>query len=152
MRNTNTEKNIKNLLEKNCESVGQFDTEKGGIYVETTEDPRGWMFGDKTRKVYKMSGLLANVLTDLLTIVTSNNADGSEIKVSVYNPEDIGRMLLSKNNEEGASIRYADIEPPKPTELVAKMGEHVCIEPLMRGCWIRMHIFPGENILKCINL
>lgn len=142
---------IKRRLEEDFEIVEDFDTEKGGIYVETTDDFRGWVLGDKTRKIYKVSNLDAKVLTDLLVIVAANNDDGSEIKVSVYNSEDIGRVLLSKNDDVGSAIKYASIETSKPTELVAKMGEHVCIESLMRGNWIRMRIYPGENILETIK-
>lgn len=151
MRNMDIENEVKRKLEKDFERVEDFDTEKGGIYVETTDDFRGWVLGDKTRKIYKMSGLDAKALTDLFVIVTSNNDDGSEVKVSVYNPEDIGRMLLSKNDDVGSSVRYAQIEPPKTVELVAKIGQHVCIESLARGSWIRMHVFPGANILETIN-
>lgn len=151
MRNMDIEGEIKRRLEEHFERAEEFDTEKGGIYVETTDDFRGWIFRDKTRKIYKTSNLDAKVLTGLFILVSSINDNGSEIKVSVYNPGDIGRMLLSKNNEEGSCIKYAVIEPPKVTELVAKIGEHVCIESLMRGNWIRMRIFPGENILDIIK-
>lgn len=151
MRDATIENNIKKILEEDLERVEKFDTEKGGIYVETTSDPRGWMLGDKTRKIYKVSSLIVKALTDLVVIVSSNNDDGSEIKVSVYNPEDIGRMLLSKNDDVGSSIQYASIEPPKPVELVAKIGNHICVESLMKGSWIRALIFPGENIVKIVK-
>jgi len=150
MRNMDIEKEIKSKLEKDFERVDNFDTEKGGIYVETTDDCRGWGLGDKTRKIYKISGLFTKALTDMMVIVVPNNDEGSEIKVSVYNPEDLGRMLLSKNDDVGSSIQYANIEAPKPAELVANIGNHVCIESLSRGGWIRMRIFPGENILETI--
>jgi hypothetical protein len=151
MINMDIEKEIKSKLEKDFEQVDNFDTEKGGIYVETTDDSRGWMLGDKTRKIYKISNLEAKALADLLVIVGANNDDGSEIKVSVYNPEDLGRMLLSKNDDVGSSIQYAKIEPPKITELIAKMGQHVSIEHLVRGNWIRMRVYPGKNILETIK-
>lgn len=151
MRNMDIEKEIKSKLEKDFERVENFDTEKGGIYVETTDDFRGWMLGDKTRKIYKTSSLDAKALTDLFVIVTSNNDEGSEIKVSVFSPEDLGRMLLSKNDDVGSAIKYASIETSKPTELVAKMGQRVCIESLMRGSWIRMYVFPGTDILETIK-
>jgi hypothetical protein len=151
MIDTRIEKNIKNLLEKDYESVDRFDIEKGGIYVETTEDPRGWMLGDKTRKIYKVPSLLAKVLMDLLVVIAPNNDDGSKVKVSVYNSGDIGRMLLSKNDDVGSAVQYAQIEQSKPTELIAKMGEHVSIEPLMRGSWIRMCVYPGKNTLEIIK-
>jgi hypothetical protein len=151
MRNMDIEAEIKRKLERDFERVDKFDTEKGGIYVETTDDFRGWVLGDKTRKIYKTSGLDAKALTDLFVIVTPNNDSGSEVKVSVYNPEDIGRMLLSKNDDVGSSIQYARVEPPKTAELVVKIGQHACIESLTRGNWIRMHVFPGENILETIK-
>ncbi len=151
MRNMDIEKEIKSKLEKDFERVDNFDTEKGGIYVETTDDCRGWGLGDKTRKIYKISGLFTKALTDMMVVVVPNNDEGSEIKVSVYNPEDLGRMLLSKNDDVGSSIHYAEIEPPKITELVAKIGQHVCIESLMRGNWIRMRAYPGSDILETIK-
>lgn len=149
MRNNAIEDNIKKILEENFAHVDKFDTEKGGLYVETTDDPRGWMLGDKTRKIYKVPNLLAKGMT--IVGITSNSDNGSEIKVSVYNPGDIGRMLLSKNDDVGSSIEYAQIEGSGPIELVAKIGEHVLIEPLIRGNWIRMHIFPGNNIVEIIK-
>jgi hypothetical protein len=151
MRDTAIEDYIKKNLEEGFEHVENVDTEKGGIYVETTEDHRGWMLGDKTRKIYKVPDLYIKGLTDLLVIVFPNNDDGSEIRVLVYNPRDTARMLLSKNDDVGSSIRYARIEAPEPTELIAKMGTHVCIESLSRGNWIRVHVFPGSNILELIN-
>lgn len=151
MRDTTIEDYIKKNLEDDFERVENFDTEKGGIYVETTEDPRGWMLGDKTRKIYKVPDLYIKALTDLLAIVFPNNDEGSEIRVLVYNPQDTARMLLSKNDDVGSSIQYARIEAPKPAELIANMGEHVCIESLMRGSWIRVQVFPGSNILELIS-
>lgn len=150
MRDTDVEHNIREMLERDCRLVDKFDTEKGGIYIETNEDPRGWVLGDKTRKIYEVSNLKIKLLTDLLVIVTSNH-DGSEIKVSVYNPRELGRMLLSKNDDVGSSIMYAKIDVSKPVELTAKMGEHVCIESLMKGSWIRLRIFPGANIVETLN-
>lgn len=151
MRNSIIEEDIKRKLEKYFQRVDEFDTEKGGIYVETTDDFRGWVLGDETRKIYKMPSLYAKVLTDLLVIIVPNNEDGNEVKVSVYNSGDIGRMLLSKNNDVGDAVQYAQIESSKPTELIAKMGDHICIESLMRGSWIRMRVYPGENILETLK-
>ena len=157
MRNTVTEDSVKKILEECFVRVEKFDTEKGGIYVETTEDPRGWMLGDKTRKMYKIPNLYAKALIDLLALtdlqirVVPKNDDGSEVTVLVCNPQDIARMLLSKNDDVGSSIEYARIEAPKLSELTAKMGTHVCIESLMRGSWVRVHVFPGSNILEMIN-
>ncbi len=150
MRNTTIEDNIRKTLEKDFKCVEKFDTEKGGIYVETNEDPRGWMLGDKTRRIYEVPNLAIKTLTDLLVMVTSNH-DGSEIKVSVYNPEEIGMMLLSKNDDVGSSIQYADIDVSKPVKLIAKMGEHINLESIMRGSWIRARIFPGPSILEIIK-
>lgn len=150
MRNTTIEDNIRKTLERDFKLVDSFDTEKGGIYVETTDDPRGWMLGDKTRKRYEVPNLKIKLLTDLLVIVTSNK-DGNEIKVSVYNPKEIRMMLLSKNDDVGSSIQYANIDVSNPVELTAKIGEHVCIESLMRGSWIRAQIFPGPSILEIIK-
>jgi hypothetical protein len=84
-------------------------------------------------------------------VVFPNNDDGSEIRVLVYNPQDTSRMLLSKNDDVGSSVQYARIEPQKPAELIASMGEHICIESLSRGSWIRVQVFPGSNILELIN-
>lgn len=164
MRNTATEDSVKKILEEGFVRVEKFDTEKGGIYVETTEDPRGWMLGDKTRKMYKIPNLYAKALMDLLELtdlqirVVPKNDDGSEVTVFVCNPQDTARMLLSKNDDVGSSIEYARIEvrdlfavPRVCSELTAKMGTHVCIESLMRGSWIRVRVFPGSNILEMIN-
>lgn len=151
MRDETTEYYIRRSLEDGFERVENFDTEKGGIYVEITEDPRGWMLGDKTRKIYKVCDLYIKGLTDLLVVVFPNDDEGSEIRVIVYNPQDTARMLLSKNDDVGSSVQYARIEVPKPIELIAKMGNHVCIESLSRGGWIRVLVFPGSNILELIS-
>lgn len=151
MRNTAIEANTKKILEEGFENVEKFDTEKGGIYVETTDDFRGWMLGDKTRKIYKIPDLYVKTLTDLLVVIFSNDDEGSEIRVIVYNPQDTARMLLSKNDDVGSSVQYAHIDVHEPAELVAKMGCHICIESLMRGSWIRLRIFPGSDILELIN-
>lgn len=150
MMNTKLENNIKEILERDFKRVDKFDTEKGGIYVETTEDPRGWMLGDNTRKIYEVPHLWLKSLTDLLLIVTSNS-DGSKIKVTSYNPEEVGMMLLSKNDDVGSSIQYACVDEKGPRELTAIIGQHICIEPLMRKGWIRAQIFPGSNIVQIIN-
>ncbi len=150
MMDTKIERDIKEMLGRDFKRVDKFDTEKGGIYVETTEDPRGWVLGDKTRKIYEVPHLSLKLLTDLLLIVTSNN-DGSKIKVTSYNPEEVGMMLLSKNDDVGSSIQYACVDKSGPRELTAKMGQHVCIEPLMRSGWVRARIYPGSNIVKIIN-
>ncbi len=147
---TGTECDIKGILEKDFKRVNKFDTKKGGIYIEISEDPRGWIFGDKTRKIYEGSGISLKSLADLLVTITSNN-DGSEIKVSVYNPEELGRMLLSKNDDVGSSIQYADVDITEHTELSAKIGCHVCVESIMKGNWIRAQIFPGINIIDIIK-
>lgn len=151
MKDTTIERNIREILERDFKRVGEFDTEKGGIYVETTDDPRGWMLGDKTRKKYEVSNVSIKSLTDLLVIITPNN-DGSEIKVSVYNPEEIGMMLLSKNDDVGSSIEYGHPNGIDPTELTAKMGQHICIESIMRRNWIRAQIFPGSNIVEIVKI
>ena len=44
---------LEEVLEKDNRRVKEYDTEIGGVYLETTEDPRGWMLGDKTRRVYE---------------------------------------------------------------------------------------------------
>jgi len=144
------EHSIREMLERDFKLVKKFDIENGGIYVETTDDARGWMFGDKTRKIYEISNLSVKVLTDLLLVVTSNH-DGSEIKVSVYNPQEIKMMLLSKNDDVGSAIQYANIDVSKSVELIAKIGEHICIESIMRGSWIRVRIYPGGNIVEIIK-
>lgn len=151
MIDTTVEDTIRRTLERDFKRVNKYDMENGGIYIETTDDPRGWMLGDNTRKIYEVPNLYIKELTDLLVLVTSND-DGSKIKVSVYNPLEIKMMLLSKNDDVGSSIQYADINVSKTTELVAKMGEHICIESIMRGSWIRVKIFPGSNILETIKV
>jgi hypothetical protein len=151
MRNTTIEEFVKRKLEEGFERVKNVDTEKGGIYVETTDDPRGWMLGDKTRKIYKVPDLYIKALTGLLVVALPANNEGSEIRVLVYNHQDTARMLLSKNDDVGSSIEYARIEPMKPSELNAKMGQHICVESLMRGSWIRLLVFPGSGIFEMIN-
>jgi hypothetical protein len=150
MMDTKIERDIKEMLGRDFKRVDKFDIEKGGIYVETTEDPRGWMFGDKTRKIYEVPHLSLKLLTDLLLIVTSNN-DGSKIKVTSYNHQEVSMMLLSKNDDVGSSIEYACVDESGPRELAAKIGCHICVESIMRRNWIRAQIFPGSNIVKIIN-
>ncbi len=145
MKDTSAENVIREVLEGRFRHVDKFDTEKGGIYVEITDDPRGWMLGDKTRKIYEVDHSSILSLTDLLVAVKPS-LGGNEIKVVVYSPEEIGRMLLSKNDDVGSSIKYADIRNSVPTELTAVMGQHVCIEHIEMGCWIRLQIFPGSNM------
>lgn len=141
MRDVMVEHDIREMLEKDYKRVDKFDTEKGGIYVEITDDPRGWMFGDKSRKIFEVERSSMLVLTGLLVAIVPNHC-GEEIKVIVYSHDKIGRMLLSKNDDVGSSIQYADINYSLPsTELTAIMGQHVCIEPLDIGCWIRLQYF-----------
>lgn len=151
MRNRTMEINIKGTLEKGFGRVENFDTEKGGLYVETTEDIRGWMLGDKTRKIYTIPDLYVKVLTDLSIAIIPKDSDGNEVTVVVLNPRDLARMLLCKNDDVGSSIEYARIEPPKYAELTAKIGNHICIEPLFRGSWIRIQVFPGSDIFEMID-
>ncbi len=146
MNNTNTERCIRDLLERDFKCVDKFDVEYGGIYVETTEDPRGFMFGDKTRKIYEATSSEIKSLVGLNVLIAYIH-DGREIKVSVCNPQDIGMMLLSKNDDVGSSIQYADINVSYCAKLIAKMGEHVCIGSIDKGSWVRVRIFPGKNII-----
>ncbi len=150
MMDTKIERDIKEMLERDFKRVDKFDTEKGGIYVEITEDPRGWILGDKTRKIYEVPHLSLKLLTDLLLVVSSNS-DGSKIKVTSYNPQEVAMMLLSKNDDVGSSIQYACVDETGSRELIATIGQHICIEPLMRNGWIRAQIFPGNNIVEIIN-
>ncbi len=145
MKDTSIENTIREMLEERFRRVNKFDTEKGGIYVEITDDPRGWMLGDKTRKIYEIDYYSVLSLTSLLVAVKPSHG-GNEIKVVVCDSEEIGRMLLSKNDDVGSSIKYADIRSFVPTELTAVMGQHVCIEHIEMGCWIRLQIFPGSNM------
>ncbi len=150
MTNAEIERNIRDILERDFKRVNKFDTEKGGVYVETTEDPRGWMFGDKTRRIYETTVLQIKLLTGLL-IFASCNHDGKEVKASVYNPQYIKTMMLSKNDDVGSFIQYADIDVSVCAKLIANIGEHICIEPIERS-WIRVAIYPGENIVGIINV
>jgi hypothetical protein len=136
---------IKEILERDFKRVNMFDTEKGGVYIETTDDPRGWVLGDNTRKIFEIEHTIMLTLTTLLVAVVPNH-NGENIKVIVYDSKNIGRMLLSKNDDVGSSIQYADIVDSLPTELTATMGQHITVEPLDIGNWIRLRIYPGSHI------
>lgn len=136
---------IRGELKDNCVLVEKFDIEKGGIYIETTDDPRGWMLGDKTRRIYKSTIAQVMLLTDLL-ITISPHWDG--IRVKVHNPNKVGRMLTSLNDDVGSSVEYAKCDSSCPIELRAQPGQHVCIEPLINGSWIRVQLFPGKDMVR----
>lgn len=131
------------IYDVNDTRVDEFDTEAGGIYLETTDDPRGWLLGDKTRKRYKSTISHAALLTNLL-ITVSSYLDG--IKVKAHNPSEVGRMLVSKNDDVGSSVEFAKYDGSNPLELSAEMGQHVCIESITNGNWIRVHVFPGKDM------
>lgn len=133
------------IYETNDIRVDEFDTEGGGIYLETTDDPRGWLLGDKTRKIYKSTISHVGLLTNLL-ITVSPYLDG--IKVKVHNPNEVSRMLVSKNDDVGSSIDYAKYDGSNPLELSAEMGQHICIESISNGNWIRVHVYPGKDMKK----
>jgi len=141
----NTLEGLKDVL-KNNKLVKEYDIGKGGIYLETTEDPRGWMLGDKTRKIYEAETLqILSLLGVRVTIIP--NDGGSEIRVIVNNPEEVRRMLSSKNDDVGSSIEYAKTCGSMPVGLTAKMGQHVCIESFKNSGSIRVQIFPGINTI-----
>ncbi len=139
---------IDNELKKDSVRVDKFDTEKGGIYIEITDDPRGWMLGDKTRRIYKATIGQVVMFTNLL-ITVHRHWDG--IKVKVHNSREVGRMLTSLNDDVGSSVKYACYDGSDPLELRANMGQHICIESMTNGNWIRVQIFPGDDILPYIS-
>lgn len=143
-----TKENIENNLKKDSIRVEKFDTEKGGIYIEITDDPRGWYLGDKTRRIYKAVIGQVMMLTNLLVTIHPH-WDG--IKVRVHNPREVSRMLISLNDDVGSSVKYAVYDGSKILELCADMGNHICIESMTNGNWIRVQIFPGEDILPYIS-
>ena len=97
---------IEEDIKNNAIRVKEFDIKKGGIYLETTDDPRGWMLGDKTRKIYQVTIAQVALLTNLL-IAVSHHWNG--IKVKVHNPDEVGRMLVSLNDDVGSS---GQLPPP----------------------------------------
>lgn len=137
--------NIKEEIKNNSIRVNMFDIEKGGIYLETTDDSRGWILGDKTRRIYKATIAQVALLTNLL-ITISPHWNG--IKVKVHNPNEVSRMLVSINDDVGSSIEYAKYDGSRPLELSAEIGQHVCIESMTNGSWVRVQVFPGEYIEK----
>lgn len=142
--------NIEKEMRNNCVRIKEFDTKKGGIYLEITDDPRGWMLGDKTRRIYEATIAQVTSLTDLLVSVSPSwDRIGRicGIKVSVHNSIGVSRMLVSINDDVGSSVEYAKHDGSRQLELSAEMGQHVCIEPIANGSWIRVKIFPGENVL-----
>jgi hypothetical protein len=141
----NTLEGLKEVL-KNSELVEKYETEKGGIYLETTEDPRGRMLGDKTRKIYETTTSQILLLLDVRVTIISNG-DGSEIRVIANNPEEVRRMLLSKNDDVGSSIGYAKTCGSMSVGLTVKMGQHVCLESFNNFGSIRAQIFPGINMI-----
>jgi len=137
--------NVTEDIKNRCIRVKEFDTENGGIYLEITDDPRGWMLGDKTRKIYNATLAQVMLTTNLIMVVTPQ---GDKLRVRVCNPKEVARMLLSKNDDVGSSIMYANIGGPSGPELTAEKGNHVCIESMINGSWIRVQIFPGKNVMK----
>lgn len=137
----------KNMIEGDNRSirVKEFDIENGGIYLETTDDPRGWMLGDKTRKKYQTTIAKVALTTNLLIAATQQ---GDSVMVRVCNHEEVSRMILSKNDDVGSSVKYADISRPDGVELIAGPGMHICIESITNGCWIRVMIYPGKGLMK----
>jgi hypothetical protein len=134
-------------MNKKLERVDRVDIRKGGIYIETNDDPRGWVFGDKSRKLYTMK--IADTIK-MLDLITGLSLDikttpcGGAVNVVVKNPENVDRMLLSHNDDVGSSIQYADISSPL-VQLTANPGTHICIEPFSTRQSIRVHIYPGSN-------
>ena len=72
----------KKAIEEGCVRVEKFDI-NGGIYVETTEDPIGWMLGDKTRKIYRVTIVQIACLT---TSSDHRTRDHQTIKHKVMKP------------------------------------------------------------------
>ena len=136
---------IEEDIKNNAIRVKEFDIKKGGIYLETTDDPRGWMLGDKTRKIYQVTIAQVALLTNLL-ITVSHHWNG--IKVKVHNPDEVSRMLVSLNDDVGSSVEYAKHDGSKQLELSAETGQHIYIESMTNGSWIRARIFPGEDMIK----
>lgn len=136
----NDTKSVIGDIESRSLRVKEFDIENGGIYLEITDDPRGWMLGDKTRKIYKTTLAQVALTTNLLVAAT---LQGDSVMVRVCNHEEVSRMLLSENDDVGSSVKYADISDPNGVELVARPGRHICIESITNGSWIRVQIFPG---------
>lgn len=143
-----TKEDIENELKKDSVLVEKFDTEKGGIYIEITDDPRGWYLGDKTRRIYKATIGQVVEFTNLLVTV-HRHWDG--IKVRVHNSREVSRMLTSLNDDVGSSVKYVGYDGSDPLELCADIGQHVCIQSMTNGNWIRVQIFPGEEILPYIS-
>ncbi len=142
MKSETIKKEIEEEIKNNSIRVKEFDTKKGGIYLEITDDPRGWMLGDKTRRIYKATIAQVVLLTNLLITVSSHR---NGIKVKVHNPNEVSRMLTSLNDDVGSSVEYAKYDGSKPLELSAELGQHICIESMINGSWIRVQIFPGEE-------
>lgn len=136
---------IIDFIENRSVRIKEFDIKNGGIYLETTDDPRGWMLGDKTRKIYKTTLAQVALTTNLLIVAT---LQGDGVMVRVCNHKEVSRMLLSENDDVGSSVEYADISRPDGVELIVGPGRHVCIESVTNGSWIRAHIFPGKDMLK----
>lgn len=135
------------VVDAGCVRVEEFDIKNGGIYIETTEDPRGWMLGDKTRKRYNATIAQVMSLTNLL--ITFHSSDnGDRIKVKVHNPKDVSMMLLSKNDDVGSSVEYADIYGDIEPISIVDIGRHVYIEPMINRNSIRIQIFPGRNMIN----
>lgn len=134
------------IYETNDIRVDKFDIEGGGIYLETTDDSRGWFLGDKTRKIYKSTIPHVGLLTNLLISVSPHLDGMNGIKVKVHNPNEVDRMLVSKNDDVGSSVEYAKFDGSTPLELSAEMGQHVCIESISNGNWIRVHVYPGKDM------
>lgn len=149
MENLIEEKSTKERLEREFKRVKKFDVENGGIYVEITDDPRGWMLGDNTRRIYEIPYKDVESLTGLLFIIDHND-DGTELQVTIYNGEYIGRLMSCKNDDVGSSIKYANINIEEPAIIDVDIGGHINIENIMIG-WIRVKIFPGKNIVKKVS-
>lgn len=132
-------------IENRVIRVKEFDIENGGIYLETTDDPRGWMLGDKTRKIYQTTLAKVALVTNLVIAATPQ---GNGVMVRVCNYEEVSRMPLSKNDDVGSVIKYADISRPDGVELVAGPGRHICIESITNGSWARVRIYPGKDLIK----
>jgi len=86
------------------------------------------------------------VLTTNLLIAATQQGDS--VVVRVCNHKEVSRMILSKNDDVGSSVKYADISRPDGVELVAGPGRHVCIESVTNGSWIRVRIYPGKDLMK----
>lgn len=123
----------------------------GGVYIETTQNPQniGFSYGDTTRSFDKIDDL--SQIKEILGIELIVSHSFGQVKVSVVNPNSVGKMLLSRNDDVGSSVKYARIsygrgdDPGSIEELVASAGQHICIEPFnFRKARIQVYPIPRQ--------